>query len=135
MLTRKLFFFLFLLPSGLLAQRATVTETSREFLTYPFSDPNPVPILTERGKKIYPYHAFDGYGPTAQKQAWKVVKLENDYIEVYILPEVGGKIWGAVEKSTGKEFIYKNEVMKFRNIALRGPWTSGGIEFNFGFIG
>jgi len=64
-----------------------------------------------------------------------VVKLENDYIEVFVLPEVGGKVWGAIVKETGHEFIYRNEVMKFRNIALRGPWTSGGIEFNFGVIG
>ena len=44
-------------------------------------------------------------------------------------------MWGAVVKATGHEFIYRNEVMKFRDIALRGPWTSGGIEFNFGVIG
>ena len=61
--------------------------------------------------------------------------LENDYIKVMVLPEIGGKIWGAIEKSTGEEFLYKNEVIKFRNIAMRGPWTSGGIEFNFGIIG
>ena len=66
---------------------------------------------------------------------WTVVKLENDFIEVYVLPQAGGKVWGAIEKSSGEEFIYRNEVMKFRNIALRGPWTSGGIEFNFGVIG
>jgi predicted Zn-dependent protease len=54
---------------------------------------------------------------------------------VYILPEIGGKVWGAIEKSTGKEFIYYNDVVKFRNISMRGPWTSGGIEFNLGLIG
>ena len=48
------------------------------------------------------------------------------------LPEVGGKVWGAIEKSTGKEFIYQNHVLKFRAIGIRGPWTSGGIEHNFG---
>ena len=71
--------------------------------------------------------------PTPKK--WQVVHLENEYIEVWVLPEIGGKIWGAREKSTGEEFIYRNEVVKFRNIAMRGPWTSGGIEFNFGVIG
>ncbi len=124
-----------LLPQVLLAQKATITGEFRELVTYPFSDPNPVPFLTEKNKRIYPYYSFDGYSLTGQKQQWKVIKLENDYIEVYILPEAGGKIWGAIEKSTGKEFIYRNEVMKFRNISLRGPWTSGGIEFNFGIIG
>jgi hypothetical protein len=61
--------------------------------------------------------------------------LENQWIEVQVAPEVGGKVWGATDKSNGNEFIYKNEVVKFRNIAMRGPWTSGGIEFNFGVIG
>lgn len=135
MINKNLFVAFLILPQFLLAQKATVTEESRMLLTYPFSDANPIPILTGRNKNIYPYHSFDGYSLTAKKQPWKIVKLENDYIEVYVLPEAGGKIWGAIEKSTGKEFIYRNEVMKFRNIAMRGPWTSGGIEFNFGIIG
>lgn len=113
---------------------ARVTEEERELVTYPFGDPNPVAIHTKTSK-IYPYALFEGYSKTSTKQKWKIVKLENDYIELYVLPQVGGKIWGAIEKSTGKEFIYRNEVMKFRNIAMRGPWTSGGVEFNFGTIG
>ena len=52
-----------------------------------------------------------------------------------ILPEVGGKIWSAMEKSTGKDFIYNNGVIKFRDVAMRGPWTSGGIEANYGIVG
>jgi predicted Zn-dependent protease len=135
MINRYLFFVLVLLPQFLPAQKATVTEFLKEFVTYPFSDPNPIPVLTESKYKIYPYHSFDGYTLMPEKQNWKVVKLENDYIEVYILPEIGGKVWGAIEKSTGKEFIYFNDVVKFRNISMRGPWTSGGIEFNLGLIG
>jgi len=119
----------------LVAQKASITIESRDILTYPYSDPNPVPILSEGRSKIYPYHSFNGYSLTGQMQKWKVIKLENDYIEVYVLPSDGGKVWGATEKSTGKEFIYRNEVIKYRNISMRGPWTSGGIEFNFGFIG
>jgi Flp pilus assembly protein TadD len=117
------------------AQKATVTEFTKEFVTYPFGDPNPIPVLAESNFKIYPFHSFDGYTLIPEKRNWKVVKLENDYIEVYILPEIGGKVWGAIEKSTGKEFIYYNDVVKFRNISMRGPWTSGGIEFNLGLIG
>ena len=116
-------------------QKASITVETREILTYPYSDPNPVPVLAEKKSEIYPYFTFNGYSLKGKMQKWKVVKLENDYVEVYVLPEVGGKVWGAIEKSTGKEFIYRNEVLKFRNIAMRGPWTSGGIEFNFGIIG
>ena len=103
-------------------------------MTYPFSDPNPVPVLTTN-PAIYPYHTFEGYSTRGQAEAWQVVTLENDYIQVSLLPQIGGKVWGAIEKSTGEEFIYQNDVVKFRNISMRGPWTSGGIEFNFGIIG
>jgi predicted Zn-dependent protease len=125
----------FILPLFSLAQHpARISEESRQILTYGFSDPNPVAINSKTAK-IYPYFLFEGYSKEGTMQSWKVIKLENDYVEIYVLPEVGGKIWGAIEKSTGKEFVYRNEVMKFRNIAMRGPWTSGGIEFNFGLIG
>lgn len=126
--------FLFISPQNLWSQSATITEERRILKTYPFGDPDPVPILTDN-TKIYPYHKFEGYAQEGQDQAHIVVTLENDYIKVFVLPEEGGKVWGAIEKSTGEEFIYRNEVAKFRNIAMRGPWTSGGIEFNFGIIG
>lgn len=122
------------LPGTGNAQTARISEEVRTLSTYPFSEPNPIPILI-RDTRLYPYHSFDGYSATAEPRDWKVVRLANDYIEVFVLPEVGGKVWGAIVKETGHEFIYRNEVMKFRNIALRGPWTSGGIEFNFGVIG
>ena len=113
---------------------ARISEEIRVLDTYPFSDPNPIPILAT-DRRLYPYHTFEGYSATSEPREWKVVKMENDLIEVFILPEVGGKVWGAVVKGSGHEFIYRNEVMKFRDIALRGPWTSGGVEFNFGVIG
>ncbi|MEA1882682.1 MAG: DUF5107 domain-containing protein [Candidatus Marinimicrobia bacterium] len=111
-----------------------ITEEIRTLITYPFSEPNPIPMLA-KDKRLYPYHAFLGYSREGTPQDWKMIKMENEHIEVYVSPETGGKVWGAVDKSNGKEFIYRNEVMKFRNISLRGPWTSGGIEFNFGVIG
>ena len=106
----------------------------RALPTYPFDEPNPIPVLAS-DERLYPYHRFEGYAHEPEQEEWTVVHLENDWIEVWVLPEVGGKVWGARVKETGHEFIYRNEVMKFRNIALRGPWTSGGIEFNFGIIG
>ena len=113
---------------------ARISERVETLKTYPFSEPNEMPILA-RDTRLYPYHSFDGYAHEGVPKPWTVVTLENDLVEVFVLPQVGGKVWGARVKKTGHEFIYRNEVMKFRNIALRGPWTSGGIEFNFGVVG
>jgi len=119
------------LTAALAQNPATVKEYQKVFKTYPFSDPDPV----ARMGNIYPYFRFDGYTDKGVDQSWKVVELENDYISVIILPEVGGKIWAATDKATGKPFLYYNHVVKFRDIAMRGPWTSGGIEANYGIIG
>ncbi len=112
--------------------KASVKEIKRFMPTYMFSDPDPV---AKPENSYYPYFRFDGYSEKPTPKEWNVVEMENDYIKLSIFPEIGGKIWGAVEKTTGKEFIYFNHVVKFRDIAMRGAWTSGGIEFNFGIIG
>ena len=114
-----------------LAQTAKITETQVPLLTYAFSDPDPVPSPS----KFYPYFRFEGYSDKGIMHNWKMVVMENDYIKLWVAPEIGGKIWGAIEKATGKEFVYFNHVVKFRDVAMRGPWTSGGIELNFGVIG
>ncbi len=130
---RKLFsiFFICTSFSSFAQESAVIREYNKTFTTYPFSDPNPIPTYTN----IYPYFRYDGFTDKPIQKQWKVVELENDYIKLMILPEVGGKIWSAIEKSTGRSFIYDNHVVKFRDIAMRGPWTSGGIEPNYGIIG
>jgi tetratricopeptide (TPR) repeat protein len=112
-------------------QVVTVKEYQQVFTTYPFSDPNPIPVSTS----IYPYFRYDGFTDKPIQKSWKVVELENNYIKVLILPEVGGKIWTAIEKSTNQPFIYYNHAVKFRNLGMRGPYTSGGLEYNFGIFG
>jgi len=114
--------------------KSQYSEYSETILTYPFSDTSYLPIIAKRAD-IYPYSRIDGFSHEGVEQEWKMVKLENEYVEVYITPEIGGKVWGAIDKATGKEFLYKNDVVKFRDVAMRGPWTSGGIEWNSGVIG
>ncbi len=113
------------------AQNATVKEYQKVFTTYPYSDPSPIPLMTS----LYPYFRYEGYTDKPVQKSWKVVELENEYIKVMILPEIGGKIWTAIEKSTNEPFIYYNHAVKFRDIAMRGPYTSGGLELNYGIIG
>jgi tetratricopeptide (TPR) repeat protein len=113
------------------AQHATIRETDRPMPTYPFSDPD----LVARPGRVYPYFRFDGFTDQSRIQNWKMVELENDYIRLAITPEIGGKVWEAYEKSQQYPFIFSTHAMKFRDISLRGAWTTGGLEFNFGDIG
>jgi Tfp pilus assembly protein PilF len=110
---------------------ATIKQYEKSFPTYDFSDPNPIPLLTQ----VYPYFRYDGFSNKAVNKEWKVVELSNDYVTVLVLPEIGGKVWAAIEKKNNRPFLYYNHVIKFRDVAMRGPWTSGGLESNFGIIG
>jgi tetratricopeptide (TPR) repeat protein len=121
-------------------QPATAKEYQKVFTTYPYSDPNPIPVIPKPNFyntfiSIYPYFRYDGYTDKPVQKSWKVVELENEYIKVIILPEIGGKIWTAIEKSTNQPFIYYNHSVKFRDLGMRGPYTSGGLELNYGIIG
>ena len=125
----------FFLVISVAQQQAQLTEKTMSMPTYPFSDPNPIASPVEAYPNMYPYYRFDGYTNEAVPKNWKVVELENQFIKVLIFPEIGGKIWTAIEKKTNQPFLYYNHVVKFRDIAMRGAWTSGGIEFNYGIIG
>jgi hypothetical protein len=123
--------FLISISNAISQSPSVIREFKKSFITYPFSDPDPIPSQAA----IYPYFRFDGFTNTPVNKEWTVVELENDYIKVVILPEIGGKIWTAIDKTTGKPYLYDNKVVKFRDIAMRGPWTSGGLEPNYGIIG
>jgi len=107
-----------------------IKEYEVERKTYPFSDPNPI-----ANPSIYPYFRFDTYAETPEIRKWKVIELENTFLKLAIYPEIGGKVWSATVKSTGESLVFDNPVVKFRDVAMRGPWTSGGMEFNFGMVG
>ena len=129
---RKIIPFLTLILVGTTVLAQTVTVKDTVYTTYGFSDPNPIPLTSGN---VYPYHKYETFDFDSTQRIWKVVVLENDWIRVRIMPEIGGKIWSVYDKTTGKEMFYDNDVVKFREISLRGPWTSGGIEFNYGIIG
>lgn len=99
--------------------------------TFPFSDPDPV----AKTGRVYPYFRYDGFTNKSIMQSWKMVEMENDYIRLAVMPQMGGKVWEAFEKSENFPFIFTTKAVKFRDISLRGPWTTGGLEFNFGDIG
>ena len=61
---------------------------------------------------------------------WAVF-LENQYLKVMVLPELGGRIQRAYDKTNGYDFVYYNHVIKPALVGLTGPWISGGIEFNW----
>lgn len=80
---------------------------------------------------IYPYpHLNWGKMDPPAPKAYRAIILENGYIQVTILPEVGGRIWRIVDKTTGRAVTYQNPVVKPTHWGYRGWWLAvGGIEW------
>jgi len=80
---------------------------------------------------VYPYPVVEKIEDEKQDKKYKAVYLENEYIKVMILPELGGRVQMAYDKIKKRHFIYYNQVIKPALVGLTGPWISGGIEFNW----
>ncbi|WP_058913218.1 DUF5107 domain-containing protein [Entomohabitans teleogrylli] len=80
---------------------------------------------------VYPYGVTDTLTDSRVEKNWQAVWLENDYLKIMILPELGGRVHRAWDKVKQRDFVYHNDVIKPALVGLLGPWISGGIEFNW----
>jgi tetratricopeptide (TPR) repeat protein len=105
--------------------------------TYECGKPEKNPIFLEKrvyqgsSGKVYPYPVIESISDEKTDVTYHAVYLENEYIKVMILPELGGRIQMAYDKVKQRHFVYYNHVIKPALVGLAGPWISGGIEFNW----
>lgn len=81
--------------------------------------------------RVYPMPFVEAVSRVAVPHEWDAVFLENAYLRVVVLPELGGRIYSGFDKTTGYDFFYRNRVIKPALVGLDGPWISGGVEFNW----
>jgi len=127
------------------AQEAGVKawEGTLEMPTYIGSAPESAPIFErdwsyQRARRsVYPYVLDDNMyvvneNMERQKEnrTYKALFLENEYVQLCILPEIGGRLFYAVDKTNGYDIFYHNEVVKPANVGMLGSWISGGVEWN-----
>ena len=135
-------FFLFVVFQLVNAQEGIV-KTYTEILTiptYPWTetvDINPQFRWTNKAHyspnpSIYPYAMKDNLTQTIEDINYEAMVIENDYLKVTVIPEVGGHVHSVLDKTTGENMLYENNVIKPSLIGIAGAWASGGIEFNTG---
>ena len=114
-----------------------VWEEEVVFPTYGIGKPEKNPMFLEKrvyqgsSGVVYPYPVIEKIEDECKDQSYRAVYLENEYIKVMILPELGGRVQMAYDKIKQRHFIYYNHVIKPALVGLTGPWISGGIEFNW----
>jgi tetratricopeptide (TPR) repeat protein len=108
-----------------------------EIPTYVLGDYEKNPVFFEKRNvqgasgNIFPMAFNNRMNVEFEPVTYQQFVLENDFIEVSMLPEIGGRIYSALDKTNNYDFVYRNNVIKPQQIALCGPWVSGGIEFNW----
>ena len=114
---------------------ARVWEAPLSLPTYELGPPDPNPPLFDRartrGRPSYPYPLLDNLTNKRVDKTYRAVFLENEYLRVTVLPELGGKLYAIYDKTAGRDALYTNHVVKYAMVGIRGAWTSGGIEWNF----
>ncbi len=105
--------------------------------TYRIGAPDKNPMFLEKrvyqgsSGVVYPHPVIDRVFDDKHDRAYTAVFLENRYLKIMILPELGGRVQMALDKTNGYHFVYYNQVIKPALVGLTGPWISGGIEFNW----
>lgn len=105
--------------------------------TYEIGEEEKNPIFLEKrvyqgsSGVVYPYPVVEKVSDEKTDKPYKALFIENEYIKVMILPELGGRIQMAYDKTKKRHFVYYNQVIKPALVGLTGPWISGGIEFNW----
>jgi tetratricopeptide (TPR) repeat protein len=81
--------------------------------------------------KVYPLPFVDRISEDKADREWDAVHLENEFVRLMILPEIGGRIHVGLDKTNDYDFFYRQRVIKPALVGLAGPWISGGVEFNW----
>jgi tetratricopeptide (TPR) repeat protein len=81
--------------------------------------------------RVYPIPVIDRIATEPVEREWKAVHLENEFLRLMLLPEIGGRIHVGYDKTAGYDFFYRQNVIKPALVGLAGPWISGGVEFNW----
>lgn len=104
---------------------------------YGTGEPDRNPMFLEKriyqgsSGKVYPHPVIDRIEDTKEDRPYRLVYLENEYLLIAVMPELGGRIYRALDKTNNYDFVYYNRVIKPALVGLTGPWISGGIEFNW----
>jgi len=105
--------------------------------TYGIGKPEKNPMFLEKrvyqgsSGVVYPHPVIEKIEDEKKDVEWNAIFLENKYLKIMILPQLGGRIQMAFDKMKQRHFVYYNHVIKPALVGLTGPWISGGIEFNW----
>jgi tetratricopeptide (TPR) repeat protein len=108
-----------------------------EIGTYEPADPDRYPLFLDRrvyqgsSGRVYPIPFVDRIAQEKTPRLWQAIHLENEWVRLMLLPEIGGRIHIGYDKTNGYDFFYRNNVIKPALVGLAGPWISGGVEFNW----
>jgi tetratricopeptide (TPR) repeat protein len=127
----------FTIPTLLADSPVRIWEEPLVIPTYEVDKPDPNPrFYTGRAYqgaqgRAYPYPMFDRLTDVRKDKTYNAVYLENEYIKICVLPEIGGRVFSALDKTNNFDFLYRQHVIKPALIGMLGAWISGGIEWNF----
>ncbi len=114
-------------------EKVLVSESTIQLPTYALKGENPNPVFRSQYgvAHIYPYTLLDDVASHPVDKTYRALVLENRYLRVTVIPDLGGRVYAVYDKLSEREVFYKNSIVKFSPLAIRGAFFSGGVEFSF----
>ena len=125
----------FVIPPTLADSAVKIWDEPLVIPTYEVGKPDPNPRFytgrTYQGAqgRVYPYPMLDVLTDSRKDKTYQAVYLENEYVKICVLPEIGGRVFSALDKTNDYDFLYRQHVIKPALIGMLGAWISGGIEW------
>jgi hypothetical protein len=90
-----------------------------------------VPTQPDDAAYPYPRLDFDAVSDPVPR-TYRAVYLQNQYVRLLVLPDLGGRILRWTDRTTDRQLLYANPVIKPTHWGYRGWWlATGGIEWAF----
>lgn len=122
--------------SGAVEGTVRVWEGTLQLPYYVVDAPETAPVFDrpysyQRARRsVYPYPLNDNMTRVREIREFQALYLENEYVQLCVLPEIGGRLFYALDKTDGYDIFYRNDCIKPANVGMTGAWISGGVEWN-----
>ena len=124
-------------PADQTGQAVAVWRAGLALPTYLPEEPSTLPAYLDQrvyqgsSGRIYPLPFHERIAAEPTTHTWDAIHLENEWLRVVVLPELGGRVHTVIDRSSGVDLFYSNPVIKPALVGLAGPWLAGGIEMNW----
>ena len=128
------------IPAGNFGEEASVPplfggQIMQNEVTFDLDETDEIFEAYGRTASCYPYREKMTYDRNLSLRSFETAVLDDGHLRAVFLPSQGGRLLSLYDFDHQMDLLYRNDVLRYSNLAVRNAWFSGGVEWNIGVIG